>query len=117
MCDWFEAVIVEGALLEVLIENKLRASYEEDLVGYDEQLAPAMAYVLGGSLICSDMKAAKQVELKAFTVNLEATLQDKFSGGKLQLSHCALYASQIAYCCCSCYTTIRSRPSTTTRRQ
>jgi len=38
-----------------------------DLIGYDEQLEPAMKYVFGSSLICSDMNAAKQV---AFEPNI-----------------------------------------------
>ena len=32
-----------------------------NLISFDEQLTPAMAYVFVGSLICSDMDAAKQV--------------------------------------------------------
>merc|ERR1712129_426914 len=56
------ATVVERAKQIVGDEH---ANLALDLIGYDDELHKAMAYVFGSAFICSDMNSAKQVAFDA----------------------------------------------------
>jgi len=55
--------VSEGVLrtAQSLVSNRNQVQRAIDLIEYDNRLAPAMAHILGGVLVCSDIDVAKKV--------------------------------------------------------